>query len=208
MVELLNRVMKRLAHARLSRRLGALGPGSMVVRPELITGGKGIFLGAGVYVMPHARLECVPSAGGGLGRIEIGDATVAQLYLHIGAAESVRLGRRVLLAGRVYISDHDHAWPPGEEDRLVSDPVEIGDECWLGEGCAVLKGVTLGPRCVVGANAVVTRSAPAGSMLAGVPARVIKRYDDMTGRWVRVGAEPERPEREAPAAAGAPGGRR
>jgi len=98
-----------------------------------------------------------------------------------------------LIAGRVYVTDHDHAWPDGGA-ALVTAPVVIGDGCWLGEGCAILKGVTLGEGCVVGANAVVTRSAPARSMLVGVPARVVKRYDPGTGKWLAAGpvGSPER----------------
>lgn len=49
----------------------------------------------------------------------------------------------------------------------------IGDGCWIGEGACILKGVELGENCVVGANAVVTKSFPAGSVLGGVPARRI-----------------------------------
>ncbi len=93
----------------------------------------------------------------------------------------------MLIAGRVDISDHDHAWPESGQ-HLIVEPVTIGDDCWLGEGCVILKGVTLGAGCVVGANAVVTRSAPPGSMLVGVPARVVKRHDSQSGKWER--AEP------------------
>jgi acetyltransferase-like isoleucine patch superfamily enzyme len=50
----------------------------------------------------------------------------------------------------------------------------IDDDCWLGEGCRVLKGVHLGRGCVVGANAVVTRSFPPYSVVGGVPARLLR----------------------------------
>ena len=179
-------IVTRLRHAAQSRRLGSLGERSLIVKPELITGGRNIFLERRVRIWPHARIECIVD-GTHNGTIRIGEGTKIQMYFHCAAAESVTIGRSVLIAGRVYISDHDHAWP-GDWSDLVTAPIKIGDNCWLGEGCAVLKGVTLGDNCVVGTNAVVTRSAPAGSMLAGVPARVIKQYNPVNEKWERVEA--------------------
>jgi acetyltransferase-like isoleucine patch superfamily enzyme len=171
---------------RTARRVGQAGPWSAIIRPELITGGDGITLGAGVRVWAHARLECVRNERY-QGRITMGDRSNAQFYVHFAAAGSVQIGQDVWIGGRTFISDHDHIWP-NRDFELDVRPVVIGDGCWLGEGCAILKGVELGRQCVVGANAVVTRSAPAGSMLAGVPARIIKRLDETRQTWVPASA--------------------
>jgi acetyltransferase-like isoleucine patch superfamily enzyme len=79
----------------------------------------------------------------------------------------------------VSIRDHDHRFADptlsvAEQGYEVA-PVRLGRNVWLGCNVTVLKGVSLGDSCVVGANAVVTTSFPAGSVLAGVPARVLKR---------------------------------
>lgn len=175
------RATLRIRRARLRRLVGSLGERSMIDCPDLITGAKGIFLDRRVRIWAHSRIECVRH-NGTIGRIEIGEGTKVQMYFHCAAAQSVRIGKGVLIAGRVYISDHDHAWPSDRGDLVVA-PVEIGDNCWLGEGCAILKGVALGANCIVGANAVVTKSAPSGSMLAGAPARVLKTLNPSTQAW-------------------------
>ena len=55
-----------------------------------------------------------------------------------------------------------------------SKPITIGDDCWLGGGVIVCPGVTIGDRCIIGAGSVVTKDIPSHSVVAGVPAKVIK----------------------------------
>ena len=64
-------------------------------------------------------------------------------------------------------------------------PVHIGKNCWLGAGVIVLPGITIGDDTVVGAGSVVTKDIPSFSVAVGNPARVIKRYDDALGVWVK-----------------------
>jgi carbonic anhydrase/acetyltransferase-like protein (isoleucine patch superfamily) len=176
---MLDRTRRLINYLYWRRKLGWFARSAYLGWPDLLMNPQGISLDWGAMIRRHARLEC-HQHGGKLGRIVIGEATTAQFYFHCAAAELVTIGQGVLIAGRVYISDHDHAMP-WTSGRLVVAPVTIGDGCWLGEGCAVLKGVTLGEGCVVGTNAVVTRSFPAGSIIAGVPAKLLKRVDSTTG---------------------------
>ena len=83
----------------------------------------------------------------------------------ISAARSVRLGRDVLMARNVYISDHQHAFEDTTRPVLAQGvtrvaAVEIGDGAWLGENVVVGPGVTIGRGAVIGANAVVLESVP------------------------------------------------
>lgn len=74
---------------------------------------------------------------------------------------------------------------PIDRDYYIS-PVKIGKNTWIGEGVVIMPGVTIGEGCVIGANSVVTKSIEKHSMAVGVPAKVIKRFDEKTMEWVAV----------------------
>jgi len=107
---------------------------------------------------------------------------------HIAAMEKIFIGNNVLIASKVFITDHDHGGfdevslkKTPKERPLVISPVIIGDNVWLGEGVIVLKGVNIGEGSVVGAGAVVTSDIPSYSLALGVPARVVKSFKNLTG---------------------------
>ncbi|MBU6170110.1 MAG: acyltransferase [Verrucomicrobia bacterium] len=163
-------------YVRWSWRFGGFGFRSRLSSPALLTNTASVRIGKGVSIRKGSRIEVVRDGG----TIEIGDGTSIQFNFHCGAANHVVIGKDVLIAGRVYITDHDHVFDhhdlPARLCRdLVSSPVIIEDGVWLGEGCVVLKGVRIGQRSVVGANAVVTKSVPEGSVVCGVPAKVVRR---------------------------------
>jgi acetyltransferase-like isoleucine patch superfamily enzyme len=166
-------------YLRWRRRFHSFGWRSRLGRCDLLTHPRAIAIGRRVLIRKGARLEAVGVDQDGTPKLMIGDGTAIQFYFHCGAAQRVRIGRNVLIGGRVYISDHDHCYnepncSARESPRLVVAPVEIGDGAYLGEGCAILKGVRVGRRAVVAANAVVTHDVPEFTVVGGVPARVIK----------------------------------
>ena len=69
------------------------------------------------------------------------------------------------------------------ERKIYYQSVEIGNNCWIGNGVVILSGVTIGNGCIVGANSVITKNIPDECMVVGVPARIIKKYSKDTGRW-------------------------
>lgn len=111
-------------------------------------------------------------------RIEIGDhcgLTGATLV----AAESIRLGNRVLVGANSTIVDTDfHPLHPHERLQDISNgkhrPVIIGDDVFLGMNCLILKGVTVGRGSVIGAGSVVVSDVPAGVVVAGNPAQILR----------------------------------
>lgn len=92
----------------------------------------------------------------------------------------VRIGARCAIGYRVSIKavTHDPKNPVPDETGSVSHrcaPITIGDRCWIGDNVFLREGITLGDDVIVGANSVVTKSFPSGSVVAGVPARLIRQ---------------------------------
>lgn len=112
--------------------------------------------------------------------IIIGNNVSLNSDVHIAAIEAVTIGNNVLIASRVYISDHSHGGTdletlkiPPSKRLLVAKPINIEDNVWIGEGACILPGVTIGKNSIIGANAVVTKSFPPFSVIAGVPAKTL-----------------------------------
>lgn len=153
--------------------------------------GKGLTTGVG------CRLEALPQGGVQKKCIHLGANVQLNDYVHIGAIEHVSIGNDVLIASKVFITDHNHgsfdassapeelSMPPISRP-LRAKAVRIGDRCWLGENVVILPGVELGEGCVVGASAVVTKSFPPYSLLIGNPARLYKQYNFQSRQWERV----------------------
>jgi acetyltransferase-like isoleucine patch superfamily enzyme len=152
--------------------------------PMYLKGGEYIKIGQRFDCDHRLRLDAIDEFLGDkfFPEIIIGDNVSIQKDCHIGAINKIIIGHNVLLASKVYISDHFHGeisrescfLPPAERKLYSKGPVIIGDNVWLGEGVVVLPGVTIGENCIVGANAVVTNSIPKNSIAGGNPARVIR----------------------------------
>lgn len=110
-------------------------------------------------------------------RLIIGAGTYVNRFTMFDASDRIGIGDNCLIGPSCYITDHDHAAESSGiiADRLVSSPVTIGNNVWIGAGAIVLKGVHIGDRAVVGAGAVVTRNVEPGTRVAGVPARPIEQ---------------------------------
>jgi acetyltransferase-like isoleucine patch superfamily enzyme len=109
-------------------------------------------------------------------RIRIGNYNYFNRNVMIDACGHVEVGDHNMFGPDIYITDSNHSYGPGitpGDEPMQVGSVKIGNRCWIGAHAIILKDVELGDHCVVGAGAVVTRSFPAGSVIAGVPARSI-----------------------------------
>ncbi len=112
----------------------------------------------------------------------IGNNVSFEDQCHIGCAEKIEIGDNTLIASKVFITDHFHGNITKDDlenapaKRLLSTkPVKIGKNVWIGEGVSIMPGVTLGDKVIVGTNAVVTHSFEANSVIAGCPAKTIRK---------------------------------
>lgn len=176
-----------------SRRFARWGKRSFVIAPVSIERPENIELGDNVYVAAHSALSAFPHTGAERCRLIIGDGSKVGRFNHFYATTHVELGKKVLTANGVYISDNRHGFERTDQP-IVDQPIVqlattyIGDGTWIGHNAAIY-GVRVGRNCVIGANAVVTRDIPDFSIAVGVPARVIKRFDPETARWRNTSAD-------------------
>ena len=109
--------------------------------------------------------------------ISIGRNFFANFNLTILDEALVKIGDNVFIGPNVSIYTACH--PLDATDRNTgaewAEPVNIGDSVWIGGGATILPGVSVGDRSVVGAGSVVTRDVPADVLVAGNPARIIKK---------------------------------
>lgn len=169
----------------------------VIRRPSYIRGRRWIVLGERFTCGRGLRMDALgyPSTSAPL--IRVGSDVAINDYVHIAAAESVVIGDRVLIASKVFISDHDHGGygkggihadpriPPEMRDLMVS-PIVIEDDVWIGESVSVLPGVRIGKGSIVGTMSTVTRDIPPYSIAVGSPARVVKRFNFDNGTWEKV----------------------
>jgi acetyltransferase-like isoleucine patch superfamily enzyme len=111
-------------------------------------------------------------------RIRIGDRNYFNRDVMIDACGQVEIGDENMFGPGVYITDSNHRFQAGvPPHKLPMDTgrVKIGNGCWIGARAVILRDVELADYCVVGAGAVVTGSFPSGSIVAGVPARLLRQ---------------------------------
>lgn len=116
------------------------------------------------------------------GRLVIGeDVWIGHQVLVVGGTAEVRIGARVDIAPRVMLVTGTHALF-SQSDRAAgpgySQPITVEDGAWLGAGALVIGGITVGSRSMIAAGAVVTKSVAPCTVVAGVPAKVIKMHEE------------------------------
>lgn len=132
-------------------------------------------IGRDAFFEPHVWLT-----GGDRGQIIIGSGTFVNVGVMIAAFDLVEIGDHCMIANGCVITDANHRFddlsrPVTWQGFTSKGPTRIGSNCWLGTNVVVTSGVVIGERCVIGANSVVTDDVPPFTVVAGNPARVVRR---------------------------------
>jgi acetyltransferase-like isoleucine patch superfamily enzyme len=161
-----------------------------------------IKLGNSVQIKKDAILDVLaPPEEDGQPVIVVDDRTSIDARCHISARNCIHIEQDVMIAQSALITDHgyageDRATPACGQGAREGGRIRIGQGSWIGRGAAILSTqgeLELGRNCVVAANAVVTRSFPAYSVLVGNPAKVIRQFDPARGVWVMGSAQTAEP---------------
>jgi acetyltransferase-like isoleucine patch superfamily enzyme len=180
------------ANTRIAKRFARFGTGTVLMFPTTaLMGEQRIELGAHTHVGPLATLSTgMPTTAHlpGPPILSIGDRCLLGKGIGIVAHERVEIGNDVFTGHFVYITDQNHGYEdlvePIGVQMWTNSPVSIGEGSWLGHGAVILPGTRLGRHTVVAAGAVVSGEFPDYAVLAGVPARLVRRHDGEN--WVRV----------------------
>ena len=137
---------------------------------------RGIVIGDNVLIGRNAVIGIVKDKA----NIFIGNGTNIGRFSNISSTRNITIGEKCLISYNVSILDPDHVidnprYSPIDSGLTKGKNILIEKNCFIGAGSFILKGVHLGEHCTVGANSVVTKSFPSFSIIAGNPAKLIKK---------------------------------
>jgi acetyltransferase-like isoleucine patch superfamily enzyme len=190
--------------SRYARRFGAVGERSAFSWPPGPAMNQHLVrIGAGTTIGPEVALSVGMWPGEPLDApegwiVRIGDGVNVGRRCAIVGRRRIEIDDDVTFASDVYVTDHNHRYDdpatPVARQWVDAEPVAIGPGCWLGARAVILPGTTLGRNVVVAAGSVVRGPVPDHAVVAGVPAKVVRRLVD--GRWdppLEPGADREPP---------------
>jgi len=187
----LDRAGEIVPGTRAAAAFGSFGAGSCIdFPPATLLNCRSIHLGSGVLVGRQATL----SVGYGADdpnlpdrALVVGDRSILGARVSITAHSSITIGEAVFFGQSVFVTDASHGYqdptrPIGQQFG-THQPVSIGDGSWIGHGVVILPGTRIGRNVVVAAGAVVRGEVEDYAVVAGNPARVVRRLEPDVG-WV------------------------
>lgn len=168
----------------------------LIRRPFYCRGKSRLQFDKGFTTGHHCRFDLLGEQNDNSKKLIIGRNCKMGDNVHIVANEKVVIGDNCLMASKIFISDTSHgdysnittdSSPdvPPDERAFYMKPVSIGNNVWIGENVCILLGVSIGNGSVIGANSLVNRDIPDNCMVAGSPAKIIKRWDDRSNKWTK-----------------------
>lgn len=166
-----------------------IGKGVLIRRPGQIYLKRKVFVddfaaldvrGVGsIHVGAHAFIGRFSSVVAKEADVLIGDGVNIGTNCRIASQSKITIGASTLIAAYCYIGPGNHQRGDSgqaliEQDMEIKGGVTIGSNCWIGARATILDGVTIGDNAIVGAHSLVRESVPAGAVVAGTPARIIR----------------------------------
>jgi acetyltransferase-like isoleucine patch superfamily enzyme len=156
---------------------------SYIARPIFIYNGRNVTVGNRVRIFPGSRIETHNN-----GEIIIeNNISIGQNFHLISSGEPLVIGGNTTISGNVFITNTDHDYKEIDVHILSQKynvkTTRIGENCFIGYGAVIQAGTILGKQCIVGANSVVRGVFPDYSVIAGAPAKIVKRYNETTRLW-------------------------
>jgi acetyltransferase-like isoleucine patch superfamily enzyme len=171
----------------------AKGRGLSIHAPCIISRktARQIHLGSRVIIRKDVWLNVV-SEGDDTVKIIIEDNTLIGARNVISARNSIHIERDVMMATSVLIQDHHHAYedvdiPIRDQGVTPGGRIRIEQGCWIGKGAAIVCNegdLVIGRNCVIGANALVTKSVPPNSVIVGNPGRLARQFNPSQAAWI------------------------
>ena len=128
--------------------------------------------------------------------IALGDGASFSNDVHISCIDRISIGSNTLIGSHVYIGDHGHGIYSGDRQSSAKEApaarrlggggaVIIGNNVWIGDNAVILGPITIGNGSIIGANSVVRHNVPNGTIVAGIPAKKIKEFNENKSRWIK-----------------------
>lgn len=167
------------------------------INPNIeVTASQYIHIGNNCHIGPKSKLLCGDIYKSGLKEqilhpsLHIGNNFNATRELVIQCRGNINIGNNVLIASNVFIIDYNHGSDASTvnylDNQLEIKEVVIEDGVWIGNNVIVLPGVHIGEKSIIGAGSVVTKDIPSYCLAVGNPARIIKKWESQTKRWIHI----------------------
>lgn len=169
----------------------------LIRRPFYCRGKSRLQFDEGLTTGHNCRFDLLGEKDDNLKKLIIGKNCKLGDSVHIVANEKVIIGDNCLMASKIFISDTSHGEysdatinsspdVPPDTRPLHMKAISIGNNVWIGENVCILLGVTIGDGCIIGANSVVNRDVNDNCIVAGAPAKDLKKYNYNTGKWEKI----------------------
>lgn len=171
--------------------LAKIGKNSLIYYPTNLRLKKNIYIGENTTILHGSRLSSYEDLVNKSSRIIIGDNCYIAYNFSALAGDDIIIESNVLIASNVLVSSENHGINPESNipymnQDLITKPVIIKEGAWVGEKAIILPGVIIGKKSVIAAGSVVTKSIDNYCIAAGIPAKVIKKYNFSKHKWERV----------------------